>query len=100
MAERPPESLTLREKFIEAEKLTRELSDHLERGFIPKAHKMRQMARRANQPDHQDEVRDVTIRSSVDQLLQNEDYARQLCERARGLLAAISKDVTEIFDHG
>ena len=92
--------MTLREKFIEAEKSMRELADHLERGFIPKAHKLRQMARRANHPDHQEEVRDVTIRSTVEQLLQNEEYARNLSHRERGLLAAISKDVTAIFDHG
>lgn len=100
MDDRPLESLTLREKLIEAEKLSRELIDHLERGFIPKAHELRRLARRANEPEHQDEVKDVTVRSTVDQVLQSDDYTRQLCQRAGQLLAGIDRDVSGIFEHG
>lgn len=100
MSERSPEHLTLREKLIEAERLMRELSDHLERGFIPKAHETRRMARRANQPEYQDEVKDVTVRSSSDDLLRSDDYSRQLCERNLRMLSAIEQDVRAIFEQG
>ena len=100
MSERPLESLTLREKLIEAEKLTRELTDHLERGFIPKSHELRRTARRGNEPDHQDEIKDVTIRSLVNGVLHSDDYTRQLCERERNLLAAIDREVSTIFEEG
>jgi hypothetical protein len=100
MPDRPLESLTLREKLIEAEKLSRELIDHLERGFIPKAHELRRQARRANEPDHQDEIKDVTVRSMVDQVLHSDDYTRQLGDRAERLLAAIDTDVRTIFENG
>lgn len=100
MSERPLDNLTLREKLIEAERLMRELSDHLERGFIPKAHETRRLARRANEPENQDEVKDVTIRSSSDELLRTDDYSRQLCERNIRMLAAIEQDVKAIFDQG
>jgi hypothetical protein len=98
MSERPLDNLTLREKLIEAERLMRELSDHLERGFIPKAHEIRRLARRANEPENQDEVKDVTIRSSSDELLRSDDYSRQLCERNIRMLAAIEQDVKAIFE--
>ena len=100
MSNRPLESLTLREKFIEAEKVARELADHLERGFIPKAHEVRRLAQRANQPDQQDEVKDVTIRSSAKRLIQSDDYTRQLCRRAEQLLSGIDTEVQSIFEHG
>lgn len=100
MADRPVESLTLREKLIDAEKLTRELVEHLERGFIPKVHQLRRTARRATSPEHQAEITDRTIRSSVDQVLKSDDYTRQLSERAVSLLNAIDTDVQTIFEQG
>ena len=100
MAERPVESLTLREKLIDAEKLSRELVDHLERGFIPKVHQLRRTARRAANPEHQSEIRDLTIRNSVDQVLKSDDYTRQLCDRAAALLNSIDTDVRTIFEQG
>jgi hypothetical protein len=98
VSERALEGLTLREKLIEAEKVTRELIDHLERGFLPKVHQLRRLARRGNEPEHQEEITDVSIRSTVDQVLHTDDYTRQLSTRARNLLAAIDKDVTTIFE--
>jgi Mg2+ and Co2+ transporter CorA len=100
MSDRPLDSLTLREKFIEAEKLTRELIDHLERGFIPKAHELRRLARRANEPEHQDEIKDVTIRSSTDALLQSDDYTRHMSQRTGELMSAIEQEVRMIFEQG
>ena len=100
MAGRPVESLTLREKLIDAEKLTRELVEHLERGFIPKVHQLRRTARRATNPEHQDDIKDLTIRNSVDQILKSDDYTRQLCGRAATLLNAIDTDVHTIFEQG
>lgn len=100
MSERSPDNLTLREKLIEAERLVRELTDHLERGFVPKAHLTRRTARRANEPENQDEVKDVTIRSSAEELLQSDEYSRQLCERNIRFLAAIEHDVQSIFEQG
>lgn len=100
MSDRPLDNLTLREKLIEAERLLRELTDHLERGFIPKAHLTRRTARRANEPDNQDEVKDVTIRSSSQELIRSDDYSRQLCERNIRMLAAIEQDVKAIFEMG
>lgn len=100
MSDRPIESLTLREKLIDAEKLTRELVDHLERGFIPKAHQLRRTARRATSPEHQDEIKDLTVRNSVDQVLKSDDYTRYLCERAVTLLNSIDTDVQTVFEQG
>ncbi|REJ74935.1 MAG: hypothetical protein DWQ34_26375 [Planctomycetota bacterium] len=100
MSDRSLNSLTLRKKFIEVEKTARELADHLERGCIPRAHEVRRLAQRASQPDQQDEIKDVTIRSSAERLIQIDDYTRELCQKAEALLAGIEADVQAIFEHG
>ena len=100
MSDRPVESLTLRQKLIDAEKLARELVEHLERGFIPKVHQLRRTARRAANPEHQGEIKDLTVRNTVDQVLKSDDYTRQLGDRAISLLNAIDTDVQTIFEKG
>ena len=46
------------------------------------------------------DIKDLTIRNSVDQILKSDDYTRQLCGRAATLLNAIDTDVHTIFEQG
>ncbi len=76
-------NLTLRDKLKETENLSRQLIDHLERGFIPKAHQLRRMARHGTQPDEKETISDGSIRAGVLDVLQSDDYARQLWREPR-----------------
>lgn len=90
-----PDSMTLRQKLIEADKLARELMDHLERGFVPKVHKLRRVTRQGSDVDEED-VTDVTVRSAVDQVLESDDFAHNLCQSLRKFLASIDDEIRQI----
>ena len=92
------DNLPLRERLKDVEKLTRELSDHLRRGFIPKAQSLRRLSRRASHPDLRDSVSDVALRESVAAVLKSDEYARELCQKTRNYLQSIQADVDGMFN--
>lgn len=92
------DNLTLREKLRNVEKLTRELTDHLEKGFIPKAHSLRRLARRGSDPEHRESVSDVAVREAVSTLLKSDAYARDLSEKTRKYLRSIQSDIDGMFN--
>lgn len=91
------DNMTLREKLSEADKLARELIHHLEHGFIPKAHLLRRTARHGIDPAEHEEVTDMTIRSTVDGVLQSDEFTRTVSERLTQFLTAINTDVERIL---
>ena len=97
MADDQLSNLPLREKLKDLEKLTRELIDHLRRGFIPRSQSLRRLARRANQPDQRDSVSDVAIRAAVASTLQSDEYTQQLCAKTREYLRSVQTEVEEMF---
>ncbi|MCA9112770.1 MAG: hypothetical protein KDA52_22650 [Planctomycetaceae bacterium] len=91
-------NLSLRDKLKDVEKLTRELSDHLGRGFIPKVQSLRRLSRRATHPDQRDSVSDAAIRESVAAVLKSDEYAQELCQKTRDYLRSIQADVDGMFN--
>lgn|SRR5690606_32479326 len=94
----PLDNLTLREKLRNVEKLTRELSDHLERGFLPRVHALRRLARKGTDAEHREGVSDISIRESVSTVLKSDAYARELSESTRRYLRSIQNDIDGMFD--
>lgn len=92
------DNLTLREKLRNVEKLTRELSDHLERGFIPKAHLLRRLARRGVDPEHREAISDIAIREAVSTVLKSDTYARELSDKTKRYLRSIQSDIEGMFE--
>ncbi len=92
------DNLPLREKLKDVEKLTRELSDHLGRGFIPKAQNLRRLSRKASSPELRDSVSDAAIRESVAGVLKSDEYARELAQKTRNYLRSIQSDVEAMFN--
>ncbi|MCA8996130.1 MAG: hypothetical protein KDA80_04075 [Planctomycetaceae bacterium] len=92
-----PENLTLHDKLSEADKLVRELIHHLESGFIPKAHGLRRTAREGRDPTEMDEVTDLTIRNSVEVVVQSDAFSREVGEKLHGFLMSIDHDVDAIL---
>lgn len=95
MATRTPDDLSLREKLIDAERLTRELIHHLEHGFIPKAHLLRRTARQGNEAGH-DEITDMTVRSTVERVIEADDFSRGLNHQLSAFLTSIHRDVRRL----
>lgn len=93
---RSPESLTLREQLNDADRLTREVMDHLERAFIPQAHELRRVTRVTGEDDPGAQMADVTLRSQVSNLLKSDDYTQKMTDNLRAYLASIGKEVSRI----
>lgn len=92
---RSPESMTLRDRLIEAERLTRELVQHLDQGFVPKAHQLRRVARQGNESGH-DEITDLSIRSTVDRTLEADDFTRLMGDQLSLFLESIDSDLRRL----
>lgn len=89
--------MTLREKMIEADKLVRELMHHLEHGFVPKAHGLRRVARQGADPSEEEYVTDLTIRSTADDVLQSNEFTRNVAHQLTQFLTAIDRDVRKLL---
>ena len=87
---RPPSQLTLREKLSEAERLTRELIDHVEKGFIPRAHELRRVTRHGGDSE---EVADLTVRSTAEKFTESDQFTRNLSAQLQEVLGLIQADI-------
>lgn len=88
----------LREKFRESEKLLRDLTDHLERGFYPKLKQLSRLVRPTETEAFSPGIEDVTIRSHVKSVLESEAYTDQLCEKLAQYSDAINDSVSRIVN--
>ena len=77
--------LPLREKFTNAERLTRELIDHLDQGFQTRVHELRRMARK----DEADGVTDKTVRAHCTRLFESHKFSSKLTAELDELLDGI-----------
>lgn len=93
----PIESMTLRAKLNEADRVIRELVHHIEHGYIPKAHLLRRNARKGNDPKEQHDITDVTIRSTVEKTLDSDDFTQQLCHQLEEYLSSVDADLQRII---
>lgn len=92
----PIEQLTLREKIRDAERVTRELREHLELNFAPKIHELKKMCRPADDKPDAETFADVTIRSQSSQVIQSDRFTAGLDDQAERLYAAIVVEVEDI----
>lgn len=88
------ESMTLREKLTEADRLLREMVDHLENGFIPKT----RLLSRALQ-EHQNntvQLSDTAVRQQAAEVIDTNRFTERLYGKVEALLLSIDRDVNEI----
>jgi len=101
MVERPIAQLTLREMFIDAERLTRELIEHLDQGFLPKTHELARLVRPINgEPPGLNELEDVTVRTQAATLLESEAFTEAIFQRLGQYSRAIDHSVSRILTEG
>lgn len=77
--------LPLREKFTNAERLTRELLDHLDQGFQTRVQQLRRMARK----DKDDGVTDKSVRAHCTRLFESHKFSTTLTAELDELLDGI-----------
>ena len=99
--DRSLEQMTLREKFTGAERLARELIEHLEQGFLPKTADLQKLVRPHGPGEQLDEaLQDAAIRNSAARLAASEDFTQRLFERLENYCAAIDREVHAIVNGG
>lgn len=91
---------TLREKCRDANRVVREMIDHLENGVLPKLHSLKKLARSREQAFDPSSVRDVTIRTHAAAILDAEQYSIQLDDECKLLLSSIAKEVEQLVNTG
>ena len=90
------DDLTIRDKCREAQRVIRELIDHLDQAFLPKVKNLRKLAR-AQEPGYNPAaVRDVTIRAQAAGLLEAEQYTIKLDEESRQFLTALATEIEQL----
>lgn len=98
MAERPLDELPLRVLFTNAERLSRELADHLDKGVMPKLTDFERQMRVSNDPGRRDEIPDATVRGQAARILSADEFTGSLCQQLGDYLQAIDKAVTKTMD--
>ncbi|MBT4867207.1 MAG: hypothetical protein HON53_19050 [Planctomycetaceae bacterium] len=96
MAERAVDQLTLRELFNDAERLTRELTEHIDQGFIPKSQALSRLVSPSPGDPGYDQIEDLTVRNQVAEVLKSEDFTNQLHEKLAEYYTAIERSVSRI----
>lgn len=94
------ESMTLRDKCREANRVIRELIDHLDQGFLPKVQELQRLSRAREQKFDPSQIRDVTIRTHAAAILEAEQYTIKLDEEAKQLFTAIAREVDHVVNTG
>jgi len=96
LAERRVEDMPLRDVFTEVDQLARELVDHLENGFLPKANGLRELVEVSEQGIGSDNVNDVTVRNHSAQQLVRARFTDKLFSRFDECVEAIDEKVSRI----
>lgn len=88
MPDRPSSQLPLRELLTHAEKLSRDLVEHLEKSFLPRIHSLEELVQ--PQPDGDlTQTLDVTVRNHANEVLMSDEFMQKACATMDDYLAAI-----------
>jgi hypothetical protein len=101
MAERPVQSYSLREMLVEAERLSRELSEHLDQSFLPKCLELTRLVRPINgEPPDERALEDVTLRTQAARILETDTFTEKVFEQLLDYCKAIEASVNKIASEG
>ncbi len=98
MAKVTLDEIPLRELFTEAERLTRELIDHIDLGFLPKIKNLNRLCQEDAGNYELPEIEDITIRNHASQVLESEQFTAQFYQETERYLIAIDRAVSKFVD--
>lgn len=96
VADDPIEQLTLREMVTQSERLCRELTEHLELGFLPKLQDLGRLVRPTPTGSFATDIEDITVRHGVAGVLESEAFTGQLYHKFSRYCEAIDRAVSRI----
>jgi hypothetical protein len=83
--------LTLRERLTIVERLTRDLSEHVEQGFLPKIESLRKVTRQKDSVAA--EVTDKTVRDAAAIVRKSDKFTAELCAKIQECVDSIVVEV-------
>lgn len=95
--------LTLREKFKEASLVARELTEHVQQGFLPRSKQLARLVRpkfessKEYEIDPEAGIEDKTIRNEVARVLESENFTDELFQTVRAYLESIDQEIDQIL---
>ncbi|MCA9015065.1 MAG: hypothetical protein KDA77_07000 [Planctomycetaceae bacterium] len=95
---RAPSQLTLREMFSDTERLSSELIEHLELGFIPTNEQLIRLVREVPAGVEKRRVEDISVRNQVAELLKSDHFTQELFQKLDEYLKAIDRSINQIID--
>ena len=95
MAERPIQQQTLREQFIHAGQLTKELVDHLEHNLLPKIHDLKKLTQ--SELKGESAAEDVTMRTHASRILDSLRFADEVSDKMTAYFTSINQAVSRIL---
>jgi len=90
------ENIPLQDLCKDAERLTRDLIDHLERNMIPRTREFQVLVRPDSAFDTGSQVQDITIRNQVKTLQESQEFTEQLYQKTSQYLDAIDLEVSRL----
>ncbi len=91
------DDVPLRDVCKEAERLTREVIDHLNRNLIPRTRDLHELVRPDSPFDEGGAgVKDISVRNQVATLLESQQFAEDFFLKTREHLLAVDSHLTEI----
>ncbi len=86
---------------VEAERLSRELSEHLDQAFIPKCLELTRLVRPINgEPPDERALEDVTLRTQAARILETETFTENVFKELSDYCNAIEGAVNKIASGG
>ena len=90
MVQRDLDQQPLRERLTALERLIRELSEHIEQGFLPRVHDLRRVTRYRKSGSRSD-ITDKTVRDQVERVLDSEKFTSDLYGQLEDYLKSIAR---------
>ncbi len=88
--------MTLREKLKSAEQICRDLADHLERGFAPKAKSLKELLRTSEGIPGPADVTDRTVYNTVEAVLESDRFSVTVVAKLQAMIEGIDTSVGQI----
>lgn len=93
----PIEQMTLRDRLILAERSLREISDHLEKGVLPKVADLVELVHPTQAGTFPESLRDVTLRNYVGNVLKADEFTGKASASFIKLCESIELEIDKIL---
>jgi len=90
--------MTLREMLTDAERITHDLVDHLDKNFIPRSRQLAQLVAPTESESFVGDIADITVRNHASKLVDSEDFTEQLYEKLAKYCHSIDGSASRILN--